>query len=434
MLAICGDAREVLLPLGGCVSLTVSTCAQPPFLFVAAIVVVAVAIVLSPTRPQCHPEYAACPSELPRHPPPRPPKANLPPARAGMPSVASESSTAPPPPKPLPNPSTGSANPSASLQALWGYMQPALDHIVRSPTNSNSTAKAPAIEVSYHMGIHTAVYNYFTSQSDSAATLGPSKSQLTSPAMPFARSDKAKASGTDLYEQLDRYYADVAREIFLGTPHDDSSLVFYLLPCFSRFSAGAQSVNRLLNYVNRHYVKRAVDEDKGWLRLADVFDAVAKQIRENESKEQIQVRIRARRSEELKKWGYVEGAPPDVLTQAEAYAEAASSPDRVVPLTSLAHRRFRIEVVDPLLAVPKARKGGKKKKPFGHGDKAVSVPPPPKGRLARAAKELLEREDIDSDEKRRIAGELAAVLRTVGIKVDHPLRKKLEKYAASHAP
>lgn len=38
-----------------------------------------------------------------------------------------------------------SINPSASLLALWGYIQPALDHIVRSPTND--ITKAPAIDV-----------------------------------------------------------------------------------------------------------------------------------------------------------------------------------------------------------------------------------------------------------------------------------------------
>ncbi|KAF7796866.1 hypothetical protein EIP86_008051 [Pleurotus ostreatoroseus] len=335
-----------------------------------------------------------------------------------MSAGASGSSAASSGPKPLPNPSTGSANPSASLQALWGYLQPALNHIVRSPTNN--TAKAPAIEVAYHMGIHTAVYNYFTTQSDTAAVQPPKGIAPT----PLQRGDKGKASGTDLYEQLDRYYADVAREIFLAAPHDDSSLVYYLIPCFNRYSAGAQSVNRLLNYVNRHYVKRAVDEDKGWLKIADVFDAVAQSIQENETREQIQIRIKERRTEELKKWGYENGATSEQLALAEAYAEAASPPDRVVPLTSLAHRRFRVEVIDPLLAIPKAKKG-KKKKPPVDADK----PALPKGRLARASKQFLEDDKIDPEEKRRLATELAIVLKTVGIKVDHPLRKKLEKYA-----
>ncbi|KAH9927448.1 uncharacterized protein BXZ73DRAFT_48851 [Epithele typhae] len=324
-------------------------------------------------------------------------------------------------PPPLPNPSTGSANPSATLHSLWGYLQPALDHIVRAPTNNPS--KAPAIEVGYHMGVHTAVYNYFTSHSEAAP--GPAGLAGFSTRLSPQQSEKAKASGTDLYEQLDRYYADTARELFLGIPADDSTLIHYLVPCFNRYSAGAQSVSRLLNYVNRHYVKRAVDEDRGWLRLADVLDAVARTIREDDTREKVQRRLRERRAEELKKWGFKDDDPPGRVAQIEAYAEAASPPDRVVPLTAVAYRRFRLEVLEPLLAVPKLKgKGGKKKRPPAtNGDK----PPMPRGRLARAVKELLESKGGD-EEKRRLAGELAIALRTVGIKVDHPLRKKLDKY------
>ena len=334
---------------------------------------------------------------------------------------ASDRQPAPGPP-PLPNPSTGSANPSASLHALWGYLHPALDHIVRAPTNNPS--KAPAIDVSYHMGVHTAVYNYFTAQSDSS----PAPTGLAGfPARSSIQNDKGKASGADLYEQLDHYYADVAREIFLGAPADDASLIHYLVPCFNRYSAGTQSVSRLLNYVNRHYVKRAIDEDRGWLRLADVLDAVARTIREDDTREKVQKRLRERRTEELKKWGYREGDPPARVAQIESYAEAASAPDRVVSLTAVAYRQFRIQVIEPLLAAPKlkASKGGKKKRPPPTNSEK---PPLPRGRLARAVKELLESKGGDEEETRRLAGELAIALRTVGIKVDHPLRKKLDKY------
>lgn len=333
-------------------------------------------------------------------------------------TAAPKQETAPdsaPPPPPLPNPSTGSANPAASLPALWGYLQPALNHIVRSPTNN--TSKPPAIDVSYHMGVHTAVYNYFTSQSEQAAPGPPTGLR------PDA-SEKAKASGTDLYEQIDRFYADAARDLFLGAPTDDTTLVHYLVPCFNRYAAGAQSVSRLLNYVNRHYVKRAVDEDRGWLRLADVLDAVARTIQEDDTREKIQKRLRERRTEELKQWGYTEGAATAVLAQAEAYAEAASPPDRVVPLASMAYRRFRIEVLEPLLMVPKMKGKGKRKKPPANGDK----PPMPRGRLARAVKELLESDGGDDEERKKLAGELAMVLKTCGVKMDHPLRKKLDKY------
>ena len=108
----------------------------------------------------------------------------------------------------------------------------------------------------------------------------------------------------------------------------------------------------------------------------------------------------------------------------EASAEAASTPDRVVHLTAVAYRRFRIEVMEPLLNVPKMKGTGKKKKPPQNGER----PPMPKGRLARSVKELLESEGEDEEEKRRLAGGLAFTLRACGIKVDQPLRKKLDRY------
>lgn len=244
-------------------------------------------------------------------------------------------------------------------------------------------------------------------------------------------SDGGITSGTDLYEQLDKYYADAARELLLGAPKDDSALlVQYIVPCFNRYSAGAQSVNRLLNYVNRHYVKRAADEDKGWLRLNDVLESVAKTITANDTREKISKRLREKRTDELKKWGYHDGCPAEVTAAAEASAEAASPLDRVVPLSSLAYRRFRTEFFEPLLAVPKV-KGKKVKNKIPKTSASGSTPPGPKGPLARAVKELLESEGVGERERTELATDLAAALRITGIRPDHPLRKRLDKFLAS---
>ncbi|KAF8557395.1 hypothetical protein OG21DRAFT_309017 [Imleria badia] len=326
---------------------------------------------------------------------------------------------------PMPNPSAGSANPSASLSSLWGYILPALNHIVRSPTNA--VDKAPAIDISYHMGIHTTTYNYFTAQSEAANARSPHEADCGA--------DKPgntvkQASGTDLYEHLDKYYMDLARELLLGAPEDDTTLVQYIIPCFKRYSVGAHSVNRLLNYVNRHYVKRAVDEDRGWLTLSDIFDAVAKSIEEGDTREKIAKKLKERRVEELKKWGYEENGSAEALAQAEQRAEAASTVNRVVPLAALALRRFRTEFIEPLLTAPKMK--GKKRRPGAApvGDKSHL----PKSRLARAVRELLEVQDINPEERLNLATDLAATLCAVGVRNSHPLRKKLEKFLTTGTP
>ena len=81
--------------------------------------------------------------------------------------------------------------------------------------------------------------------------------------------------------------------------------------------------------------------------------------------------------------------------------------------------------MEPLLSVPKSK--GKRK---GKG----SVPPPntdkgPKGRLARAVRELIEGPHDSSSIE--LAESLANSLRVCGIRMDHPLRKKLDKFVAS---
>lgn len=268
------------------------------------------------------------------------------------------------------------------------------------------------------MGIHTAAYNYFTAQSESA------NSRPSDP-----DNGNAPISGTDLYEQLDKFYEDVAREALLGAPQDDSTLIHYIIPCFNRYSVGAHSVNRLLNYVNRHFVKRATDEGRGWLRSTNILESVARDITVNDTRERIRQRMREKKADELRKWGYEDGASAELMAQAEACAEAASPPDCIVMISSLALRRFRTEFFEPLLAVPKVRGKGKvkKRRPLpSNGDKLG-----PKGRLARAVKELLESTGGDEQEKIRLATELANALRIVGVRTDHPLRKRLDKFVAS---
>lgn len=156
---------------------------------------------------------------------------------------------------------------------------------------------------------------------------------------------------------------------------------------------------------------------------------------EDDSREKISMRLKDYRADELRRWGYSDGDSPEALTAAEASAEAASAADRVVPLSSLAYRRFRTEVVEPLLAVPKAKAKGKAKGKKGKPAAANGERPQgPKGRLARSVKTLLETEGVDAEDRRRLAEGVALCLQSVGVRPDHPLRVRLDKYLATPAP
>lgn len=317
------------------------------------------------------------------------------------------------------NPSVGSANPSASLPALWGYILPALNHIARSPTNDFE--KAPGIDISYRMGIHTATYDYFTTLRDGTPGTYPTATVAAS------GRERQMVRGADLYMHLDQFFADLVRELHLGAPEDDTTLIQYLVPCFKRYTVSAHSINRLLNYVNRHYVKRAVDEDKGWLTLGDMLDTVAKSIQDRGgvTREEILKKLKRKRMQEIKKWGYQDGGSPEQLALAELCAEAASPLDRVVTIEALALRRFRTEFVEPLLAAPKM----KRRKRAG----APSVAKPkmglPEGRLVRAVQKVLEVQGVDQVTRRGLASDLDEMLLAVGVHNTHSLRKKLKTLA-----
>ncbi|RXW18435.1 hypothetical protein EST38_g7411 [Candolleomyces aberdarensis] len=313
------------------------------------------------------------------------------------------------------NPASSSSNPATSSVALWAYLKPALDHIVRSPSN-DPNGKAPAVDFVLYSGIHTACYNYFTAQSEPPSSASSATAR-----------GKAPVGGSDIYDQLDRYFAEVCQEIALNAPEDESTLVHYLVPSFNRFSSGAQSANRLLSYVNRHYVKRAVDEDRGWLRLNDVLESMVKTMTIDDTREKISQRLKEKRTEELKRWGYAEGDPPERLAVAEACSETASPVDRIVPVASLAHRRFRTEVIEPMLLAPKT-KGTSKAKHKIPKTPASAAPYRPKGRLARAVQHLMTADDVQEEERTRLLTGLAHSLKTIGVRPDHPLRKRMDKH------
>src|SRR5258708_29205401 len=142
----------------------------------------------------------------------------------------------------LPNPETGSANPSASLPALWAYIQPALDHIIRSPTNDQS--KAPAVDVTYHMGIHTALYNYFTNHATPTPPNSLSSAKDALPPTPPRGSSAALPPGHDIYDRLDADFVEAAQEVLLRAPMDDAALAQSLGPYYILYSPFAPSPTR----------------------------------------------------------------------------------------------------------------------------------------------------------------------------------------------
>lgn len=258
----------------------------------------------------------------------------------------------------------------ASLPAVWAYILPALDHIMRSHSDD---LEAPPLDVNYHMGVYTVVYNFATA---SRSEKGHGRNGMMSRGFNLGlglpgdeddvmfsdqdpskdwnldRVDRVKSMvGYELYNNLEDYFRGVAREVRSRAPNDDASLLSYYLAAFSRYTSGVAIINRLFAYLNRHFITRAVDEGMGWLSIQDVL----KEKRTGKkTKKDIEL-LETRKKEILKQWGY-DGGTNEQRRFAESCAEASSLPDRIVPVNALAHRCWRTEVIEPFLSagIPKS--------------------------------------------------------------------------------
>ncbi|EIW85855.1 hypothetical protein CONPUDRAFT_37533, partial [Coniophora puteana RWD-64-598 SS2] len=166
-----------------------------------------------------------------------------------------------------------------------------------------------------------------------------------------------------LYALVDEYFAEVAREYLqdiLFRSSNDSALAISLPKCYKKYEDGASRADRMLNYINRLYVRREIDEGRGWVYVEDIVDkAVLERARLEQGKSlnsaDVQQQLEAWKEGELHRRGFDQEQSDDEEEMAkrkcvaEKRAEAGSKLGAVVPIKSMALRRFRMEVGEPLL-------------------------------------------------------------------------------------
>ncbi|KAF4622448.1 hypothetical protein D9613_009596 [Agrocybe pediades] len=292
---------------------------------------------------------------------------------------------------------------SPSLSALREYLLPPLDRIFKSPTD-DPNGEPPPLDFAYYMGVYTACVNYITKPS-------------------------ANAAGRDLFALLDGYFQQAAMDLLLQAPSSGIALIQYLVSSFNRYHAAASLSGRLMKYYERHWVRREVDEGRGWFQptvdMGMTPDELDHPTFKNSKK------YRKKKLEELRKWGYKDGDSSEQIATFEKYAEAASPLNRAVPVASMAHRRFRTELIEPLLEAPHVVSPSTN--PESNIENATSDDAgQTKGRLFSAVEELLAGENLDQGERIRLATGLANMLKVIGLEEDYVLRKKLDDYIYLH--
>ncbi|KAJ1304947.1 hypothetical protein OPQ81_006080 [Rhizoctonia solani] len=268
----------------------------------------------------------------------------------------------------LPSPAPTSGN----LDQVWAFVQPALCHILSAPTPNGEPAR---IDAEYYSYIYTTLYNLSTAAPNGRSVSGTTGHALAGlAALRLFSNPRSNSAGKqrDLespesdsvtnqidygpYLRLEGTFRRHAQNVLDNAPANDSQLIDYLLAQYERYNRSAAYISRLFSYLHRHFVRRMVSAGHGWLDTAP-RETIGELVRsppirrptERELEERIANEIRVRRLAELKKWGYTPGTRSrETEAIAEACAEAASPPDKVVPVISLALRQWRMEVLEPL--------------------------------------------------------------------------------------
>ncbi|KAG8904450.1 hypothetical protein FRB99_001710 [Tulasnella sp. 403] len=136
---------------------------------------------------------------------------------------------------------------SADLTATWKFLEEGVDHIM--------TRLNEGVSYSKYMNLYTVAYNYCTSSKMHGATLDQGLGGGTRTG--------ANLMGSDLYNHLIKYFTGHLKTL---RDHSDSlqdeELLRYYAKEWDRYTTGANYINRLFTYLNRHWVKREKDEGR----------------------------------------------------------------------------------------------------------------------------------------------------------------------------
>ncbi|CEJ84164.1 Putative Cullin family protein [[Torrubiella] hemipterigena] len=131
------------------------------------------------------------------------------------------------------------------VDATWDYLVHGINKVMNELEQG--------MNMQLYMGVYTAVHNFCTSQK--AVTVG-------GPAM-HSKHRGAHLLGEELYNQLidylKRHLESLVEE---SKSHTDEGLLAYYIKEWDRYTVAAKYIHHLFRYLNRHWVKREIDEGK----------------------------------------------------------------------------------------------------------------------------------------------------------------------------
>lgn len=131
------------------------------------------------------------------------------------------------------------------LDATWKYLEAGVSKIMSNLQDG--------MDMGTYMGVYTAVHNFCTSQ----------KAVSTNQGVIGGSHRGAHLLGEDLYQNLIKYLVDYLEQLVeRSRSHTDEALLTFYIKEWDRYTTAAKYINHLFRYLNRHWVKREMDEGK----------------------------------------------------------------------------------------------------------------------------------------------------------------------------
>jgi cullin 1 len=143
------------------------------------------------------------------------------------------------------------------ITLTWAYLQAGISRVMQDLEQG--------LDMNTYMGIYTAVHNFCTSQK----ALTVQNATVNSMHSPHAAGighgahRGAHLLGEDLYKKLQAFLENHLDSLLVQTrSHSNEALLQFYIKEWERYTNSAKYINHMFRYLNRHWVKREMDEGK----------------------------------------------------------------------------------------------------------------------------------------------------------------------------